>query len=254
MLKLIGLPAPETLKIALMSIGGYQAEFSVYVTGLQAEEKARAFEAMSRRIVDESKFDKLEFQLYGSSKPNPTSQNEATLQLRIFAQAKEAKTLAAGKFLGPMMSNQLQGYPGLTANFDFRTATPKVYCTYFPGLVAQVQSQLQVHFVGPKNIGTKLLSLAGLGGKAPLTVQNVARMTSIRDLPQQKDSPASNTSELSSFGETVQVPLGSVVFSRSGDKGSNVNVGFFFPGTNDSQKKWEWLRNYLSTQKLRGMF
>jgi Acyclic terpene utilisation family protein AtuA len=253
---LAGMPAPETLKIALMSIGGYQAEFSVYVTGLHAEAKAKSFEEMSRKIVDESSFDKLEFQLFGTAKSNPTSQNEATMQLRVFAQAKTAKSLTSGRFLGPIMSNQLQGYPGLTANFDYRTALPKVFCTYFPGLVTQAASQLEVHFINPSDIGSCLLRLAGLAGfaeKLPSTVPKLTTMTSVQNLPKQKNIPAGDSYCLGSLGETVEIPLGLTVFSRSGDKGSNVNVGFFFPGNRKAQKKWEWLRTYLSTEKLRGM-
>jgi hypothetical protein len=132
----VGIAAPETLKIAIMSVAGYQAEFSVYLTGLNAREKAKSFEIMSRKMIDDSKFQTLEFQLYGSSEENPKRQIEATLQLRVFGQAEDTSTLSKGRFWGPMLSNQLQGYPGLTPNFDYRTATPKLYCTYFLGLVS----------------------------------------------------------------------------------------------------------------------
>ncbi|KAF4996269.1 hypothetical protein FDECE_12513, partial [Fusarium decemcellulare] len=129
-----GIAAPETLKIAIMAIGGYQAEFSLYITGLQAKEKAHSFEKMARAMVDVSKLDVLDFQLYGTPKDDPLNQLESTVQLRVLAQSRDPKLLTPGRLLGPMLSNQLQGYPGLTANLDYRTAEPKLFCTYFPGL------------------------------------------------------------------------------------------------------------------------
>lgn len=225
-----------------MAIGGYQSEFSVYVTGLDTKEKATSFELMSRRMVDESQFEILDFQLYGSPKENPRNQLEATLQLRVFAQAKDAKTVAPGRLLGPLMSNQLSGYPGLTANFDFRTAEPKLFCTYFPGLVNRKYVQQVVLF-------------ATTGDSPPgLLISGTTAYTPIDRLPNQPDYQPTNPISLSSFGPTVRAPLGLAVYSRSGDKGANVNVGFFFPRGLHESAKYDWLRSFLTTRTLRGMF
>ncbi|KAF9781431.1 hypothetical protein IL306_014050 [Fusarium sp. DS 682] len=204
-----GLPAPETLKVAIMALGGYQAEFSIYITGLKAEEKARSFEEMARRIVDTSQFEVLDFQLYGTPRENPRNQLEATVQLRIFAQSRDAKNLTAGRFLGPMMSNQLQGYPGLTANLDYRTAAPKLICTYFPGLFDRKKCQQIVHFVNEP-------------GKM-IRVQDEGSITPLLHLPKQLSTETKEPVPLQRFGPTRRVALGSRVFARSGDKGSNVN-------------------------------
>ncbi len=59
--------------------------------------------------------------------------------------------------------------------------------------------------------------------------------------------------KLSEFGETIKAPLGSLVYARSGDKGANVNVGFFFPAGQDADLKWDWLRNFLTKERLHGM-
>jgi hypothetical protein len=45
------------------------------------------------------KFDILEFQVVGSPKPNPSFMMESTTYTRIFAQAKDPKTLSALKLL-----------------------------------------------------------------------------------------------------------------------------------------------------------
>ncbi|KAF5640796.1 DUF1446 domain protein [Fusarium sp. NRRL 52700] len=232
-----GLPAPETLKVAVMALGGYQAEFSVYITGLKAEEKARSFEAMARRIVDTSQFEVLDFQLYGTPRENPRNQLEATVQLRVFAQSRDAKNLTAGRFLGPMMSNQLQGYPGLTANLDYRTAAPKLICTYFPGLFDRRKCQQTLHFVNEP-------------GKT-ICVQDEASITPRPQLPKQLSSETTDPVPLQRFGPSKRVALGSQVFSRSGDKGANVNVGLFFPAGKDMNKKYDWLRSFLTIQNFR---
>jgi len=197
---------------------------------------------MSRRMVDENQFEILDFQLYGTPKENPRNQLESTLQLRVFAQAKNPKTVSPGRLLGPLMSNQLSGYPGLTANFDFRTAEPKLFCAYFPGLVNQSHVQQAVHFAATDDNARGYL------------VTRTEVYTPIDRLPTQPDYQPTNPVALPSFEPTVRAPLGLAVYARSGDKGANVNVGFFFPRGLHESAKYDWLRSYLTTRKLRGRF
>jgi hypothetical protein len=51
----------------------------------------------------------------------------------------------------------------------------------------------------------------------------------------------------------VRVPLGYTVYARSGDKGPNVNVGFFCSGGDVAleQSKWDWLRSFLTIDRIR---
>ena len=68
-------------------------------------------------------------------------------------------------------------------------------------------------------------------------------------LPNSLDQPSYEPLDkvaLSSFGPTLHAPLGSIVHGRSGDKGSNCNVGFF----PKHDKAWPWLRSFLTTNKL----
>lgn len=238
--RILGIAPPETLKIAIMAVGGYQAEFSVYVTGLHAKEKALSFEKMARRIVDVSKLDVLDFQLYGTPTEDPKNQLEATLQLRVLAQSRDPTRLTPGRFLGPMMSNQLQGYPGLTANLDYRTAEPKLICTYFPGLFDRRNVHQVIHFVEDPS--------------RTIAVPDTATFTPRRLLPKQRSYETANAVPLADFRPTKHVPLGSVVFARSGDKGSNVNVGFFFPAGKGMKLKYDWLRSFLTIETLRCEF
>jgi len=76
--------------------------------------------------------------------------------------------------------------------------------------------------------------------------------------------------DLSAYGETVRVPLGTIVLGRSGDKGnfcvhlllsarytdlpkaSDWNVGFFVrPSPNN--EVWDWLRTILTVDKIKDL-
>ncbi|CZR65929.1 uncharacterized protein PAC_15829 [Phialocephala subalpina] len=244
-----GLPGPEMLKAAILSLGGYQAEFSVYATGLHIEQKAKMFQAMAEKRLEKSKFQTIEFQTYGVSREDPQSQLQSTVQIRqviswVFAQAAEESTLLRKNFLRPVLGDQLQCFPGLTQNFEFRSADPKTYCTYFPGLVPASAAQQRVHFLHKSEPG-------GVMDESAVDICNNPVVTKVCDLPRQVDIQSTNPVQLDLFGDLVMRALGEVVYARSGDKGANVNVGFYCPGDNDKQKKWDWLRSFLTTEQLR---
>lgn len=69
-----------------------------------------------------------------------------------------------------------------------------------------------------------------------------------RKYPTQQPSYDSiNPTDLSTFGDTVQCPLGYVVHARSGDKGCNANVGLFVR----HEDEFEWLRSLLTIDKMK---
>jgi len=65
--------------------------------------------------------------------------------------------------------------------------------------------------------------------------------------PSEPSSPGSGAG--AEFGETVRAPLGLVVHARSGDKGSDANVGFFV----SDAEQFEWLRKLLSVDTMKGL-
>jgi hypothetical protein len=46
-----------------------------------------------------------------------------------------------------------------------------------------------------------------------------------------------------------RVPLGTIAYARSGDKGANSNVGIWV----DDDRAWPWLRKTLSTRAIRDL-
>lgn len=149
------------------------------------------------------------------------------------AKAKDPKLLTRGRFLGPLLSNQLQGYPGLTPNLDYRTADPRALVTLYTGLVHRNHIKQQLHILGA--------AAQDVPDDASSTRPVVSPVSQAVEKPQD-----------TSFGPTTKAPLGSILLGRSGDKGANVNVGLFFPSAEESVEKWDWLRGFLTTARLIG--
>jgi len=51
----------------------------------------------------------------------------------------------------------------------------------------------------------------------------------------------------SAYGSTTRAPLGARVYARSGDKGSNANVGFWVV----DDEEYHWLRAFSSIERLK---
>jgi hypothetical protein len=86
---------PPTTKIGITARGGFQAKVHWFLVGLDIEEKARMLEMQIRQTLgDTSRFHFLKFTLNGTSPDNPTDQNSATVDFRIFAQARDVNDIA----------------------------------------------------------------------------------------------------------------------------------------------------------------
>ncbi|KAJ3546565.1 hypothetical protein NM208_g1939 [Fusarium decemcellulare] len=234
-----GLPPPPTLKVAIQAVAGYQAEMLVYAMGLDIEEKAQALEEQLRQDIlsvgDEGQqLRKLEVQLFGTAKRDPSSSDAATAVIRIFAQAGTAEALTTFNLQRRVMQNLGQSFPGFTPNLEYhRTTVPRPHFTYFPGLISRSEVETKVHWEGRDTVE-----------HVPVDHANF----SVLDDVQQENYEPTQPADLSRFGPTIRVPLGHKVFARSGDKGSNANIGFF--QQDDTQEGWDWLRTFLSTKRV----
>lgn len=88
-----GLPPPPTTRCGITAHGGFQAEWHFYLVGLDIPEKCQWMEEQARHAIGEeliSKFSMLRFHVHGTSPPNPEDQEIATVDFRIFAQARDA--------------------------------------------------------------------------------------------------------------------------------------------------------------------
>jgi hypothetical protein len=225
-------PPPPTTKVGLTAKGGYQAEFHWFLVGLDIETKARMMEAQVRKVIGKhaERFTKLEFTLNGTSPDNPTNQNSATVDLRIFAQAPKESDLSPNIFLRPIIDCVMQGYPGATPHLDLRQGFPKPVFEYYVTLLPQNDIRHTAHLDSGEDLNIP---------PPPLT----------KIYPKQQPSLpiTSNPVSLSSFGPTQPGPLGYIVHARSGDKGSDANVGFWV----QHQDQYDWLRTLLSIDTIK---
>lgn len=184
------------------------------------------------------RFSCLKFTMAGTVPDDPDSQDQATVDMRIFAQSREPEVLSAGglvesdrgSFARYCVENLLQGYPGSTMAIDMRQALGKPFFEYFPTLISQNLVEQTAHLPD----GTlKSIEPPSVTSEYPKGIQ--------------KSSNTANPVDLSSFGPTTKVPLGYIVMGRSGDKSSNCNVGLFVR----HEDEWPWLRTVLSVEKMK---
>ncbi|KAH8833688.1 DUF1446 domain protein [Flagelloscypha sp. PMI_526] len=227
-------PPPPTTKVGITALGGYQAEVQWYLVGLDIPTKARHFEQLARKALGSNgtleRLKRLEFQQLGVAQPDAASQNASTVLLRVVAQAQNLEALSPGIFLKPILDLIMSSYPGGTFNLDLRQGFPKPIYEYYVTLLPQEYIEHQVHLP----FASKVLSIP------PPTMTKVYP----RRQPSQSITQAQSKTP---WGKTTKAPLGSIVLARSGDKGSDSNVGFWVR----SQEEFEWLRGLLSTEKLK---
>jgi hypothetical protein len=147
-------------------------------------------------------------------------------------QAPKEEHISPDKFLRNMVDPIMQGYPGATFHLDLRQGFPKPIFEYYVTLLPQDLVEHKVHLWDGSNFDAP----------APEAAKT-------RTYPSQQPSEAEAVGVKGQWGETTKGPLGWIVHARSGDKGSNANVGFWVRHTDE----WEWLRSLLSTEAIKGL-
>ncbi|KPM38193.1 hypothetical protein AK830_g8366 [Neonectria ditissima] len=208
---IVGMPPPNTAKVAISVLGGFQAEISAYAAGGDTDFKFNLMRDQVLGQINLDDFTTFSIEKYGSLPINPQSQKDCTVQFRFFAQSpkKEAFT----QFRRAIFYNGMQGYCGLHLGMDWRTMEPRPFVSYFPALIPQeALPNLTVHFVS--------------GAEYAVPAPNFKDMRPAISEPQ--SSTTSQPAEESfTADQLVQRPLGNLFFARSGDKGGNANVGFW---------------------------
>ncbi|KAF2217291.1 hypothetical protein CERZMDRAFT_109051 [Cercospora zeae-maydis SCOH1-5] len=227
---------PPTTKVGLTAKGGYQAEVHWLLVGLDTAEKARMMELQIRHALapHSSRFSLLNFSINGTAAENPTNQASATVDFRVFAQAKNEADIAPNKFLRVCIDCIMQGYPGATFQLDIRQGFPKPCYEYYVTLLPQIEVDHRVHLWDGSNFDVP----------PPQETK-----TYPKNQPNFPTTLVEEQVDLSAnpFGPTTPGPLGWIVHARSGDKGSNANVGFWVR----FRDEYTWLRNLLSTDKIK---
>ncbi|KAL4918337.1 hypothetical protein BDW62DRAFT_217657 [Aspergillus aurantiobrunneus] len=227
-------PPPSTTKVGITARGGFQAEASWFLVGLDLDAKARMLEAQIRHLLAPytSNYTSLKFSTLGSSPENPKDQNSATVTFRVIVQARDAEDIAPNRFLRRVTDNIMQGYPGATFHLDLRQGFPKPIFEYYVTVLPQEDIRHRVHLPFRQN---KVLDIP----PPPKTTTYPPRQPS---QPQTLLLPT----DPSAFGPTTPGPLGWLAHARSGDKGPDANCGFWVRHADE----YTWLRSLLSIEKV----
>ena len=103
---IIGLPPPPTTKVGISALAGYQGELHWALVGLDIEEKSALLEKQIRLSLGETRLARLsvlKFTTYGGVQDNPRSQDGATVDFKIFAQAPTREAFSVENFINPVL-------------------------------------------------------------------------------------------------------------------------------------------------------
>jgi len=226
-------------------------------------------------------FSLLKFTVTGTPGVNPESQDEATVDFRIFGQAREADTLTPAKVrLSSALEPSSTGSHLLTnvaLALAVRPPDHRPDHAGLPGLDVRrrhshgcVRPLLAVlrprgaltppHLVLQPQAGARFLSSSTFTphGPAELTpplplqfyeyfvtlmpqsrIEHRAHLLTIPFVRHQESYDPRDPQPLPTHGETTMGPLGWIVHARSGDKGSDSNVGFFVR----REDEFPWLKD-----------
>jgi hypothetical protein len=122
--------------------------------------------------------------------------------------------------------------PGYHGSMDTRTAIPRPILSYYPLLWQQESLQERVHLLNSTQ-------------ERDTTVLDAGHPPAFEDFGTRESYETS--SPVSFPGASRSVRLGDVVLARSGDKGSNVNIGLFV----QTARQWDWLRSFMTKSTMR---
>ncbi len=216
---------PPTTKVAINYQGGWRSTTTLYLTGLDIEEKAALVE---RTLWDsgpggKSGFDSVEVSLVRTDKPDPTTNEEATAELRITVKDREERKVGRA-FSGRITEMALSSYPGLYG--EGLTAGAQAYGVYWPAVVPASLVWQEVVVDGTRTVVEPVLA------PDPAVVAEVAPVVRVGSGPS---------------GPAVRAPLGRVFGARSGDKGGNANLGVWAR----TDLAYSWLAEFLTVDHLR---
>ncbi|KAJ5920997.1 hypothetical protein N7466_009323 [Penicillium verhagenii] len=226
-----GSPPPSTTKFAVFYQGGYEAQILMNATGYATTEKWNLLEKQIRHFLPveaKNELETLEFQRVGTPCPNPSSQLESTTYLRIFvASPNDKAVLAVVKTMGNISLKHFSGYH---LSMDLRTALPLPFLAYYPALIKQSDITEAINFVDDAD------TIRSYKTGHPPRYEELG-------IRENYDTPAPQHFE----GPCKQIRLGDIALGRSGDKGGNLNVGFFVT----DPAHWSWLRSYMTRDRMR---
>ena len=223
----VGETPPDTLKVALTTLGGFRNTVGVVLTGLDRDAKARLV------------LDQLEPLLAGVSQHSVqrVSLGPDRDELRITVVDPDQKRVGRA-FSNSVIELTLASYAGFYPTAPPSDARP--YSIYWPTLVAAAEVEQEVTLDGEPVVRVPGLSPAATPGGT-----TAAAPPAGADAPSDVDAvtPAGPGGD----EPTAIVPIGTLVGARSGDKGGDANVGLWVR----ADEAWPWLRATVTPEAVR---
>ncbi len=217
-----GQPPPQTAKVCVNTVGGHRNSMGVRLTGLDIEDKARIVETtLFNSLGGKDRFDKVDVQLIRTDRADPASNDEALATLRITVEARDAR-LAGRLFSAHVVELALANIPGFTLTQAPSDGAPAV--VYWPAQVSKREIHETVHLEGQSWEIAPVIAPAG------------------EDLPPPHKDPARLHA-----GDSRRVPLGTILGTRSGDKGGNANLGVW----TKTRPGYAFIRDFLTVERLK---
>lgn len=233
-----GSPPPPTTKLAVFYKGGWEVQVLLNATGYATAEKWALMERQYRFGLQQrgtlERFQILDFQVLGTAAMDPQSQFGSTTYCRVFAQADTQEE--AWSVVKTMGEFGMQHFSGFHLSLDMRTAVPRSYLAFYPALTEQEALAETITLLGKDGEDAKTES-AG----------HPSRYQAF-DAGQRENYETANPVPLAEFGPTRKIKLGDVLLARSGDKGANVNIGFFM--RDPSARHYSWLCSWLTRGRM----
>ncbi len=242
-----GQAPPATLKVAMNELGGYRNSFTVALTGLDIEEKAAFAEAAFWEACPygPDDFASITSRVVRTDKADPSTQEEATAIWRVTVKDPDERKVGRA-FADAMVHTALGCIPGMYGLGGGPSAASP-YGVYRPATVPSELVPAYVHMLaggtgagdGPATF--EVPSVAPTG--EPLAVELV-------------EAESAEGGDVAATGPATLAPLGTIVGTRSGDKGGDANLGVYarpggVPGGADADAVWAWIDAELTIDRLR---
>lgn len=108
----VGSPPPPNTKAIIVSIGGYQAEATFYMNGLDLDAKERFMRQQIEHAFMDSNFTELSVERYGTNAVNPSNQALGTVSIRVLVKGKTKHDIREDYFRKKIYALRMQFYAG----------------------------------------------------------------------------------------------------------------------------------------------
>ncbi|MCG8490063.1 MAG: DUF1446 domain-containing protein [Sneathiellales bacterium] len=218
-----GSTPPSSHKVCMNILGGYRNSMELLLTGLDIEKKAKIFtDVLFELMGGKEAFDEVSIDLIRTDKEEAMRNEEAFASLRISVKSSDPK-LAGRIFSARIIELALASYPGFSGRTAPGAGGP--FIIHWPALVESRHITEKVHM-----------------GDQTVDILPTSQLDLDEKLSQKKPIELAPVPS----GETIEIPLGRVFGTRSGDKGGAANIGLWAK----SDEAYAWAFKHLTAEKL----